>query len=443
MRAATRHPLVPPPRSRPLRILAAALLLAVVLAGSARSPRAQGESAVRDTFAIDFIVEINRPQPVHARVRWELSGAEEVDEFRFVAPRDRFSDVKGSGKVEVGENDEVRWRPSGPYGHLEYSVRIDHHRGTKGRFDTYAGDGWVVARSRDLFPLPDYEIRSARDGTPPRSRARLLFRLPKGWKSATAHPQVAPHTFRLGGGNVVDRPTGWIALGKLDVSHQEIDNVMVRIARVSGARMAVDEIYGLLADAIPRMRRIFRAMPPEMLIVSAGDPMWRGGLSGYRSMFLHADRPLRTADKTAPVLHELFHVAQPFRGAPDADWIIEGLAEYYSLELQRRAGELTATGVAKGLESFGKYGLWNVDMTKQHDNAATNNSAPLILWALDQRIQRETAGKKRLDDVVHLLAGKHREVDTAMFRGAVQAVTGKRLEKFFERHVLRGERPKL
>jgi predicted metalloprotease with PDZ domain len=109
--------------------------------------------------------------------------------------------------------------------------------------------------------------------------------------------------------------------------------------------------------------------------------------------------------------------------------------------LQRRGGALTATGFAKGLESFAKYGLWNVDLRTQHDNAATNNSAPLVMYALDQRIQRETAGKKRLDDVVVLLAERGGELDTEDFREAAEKVAGTRLGSFFERHVRRGERP--
>lgn len=417
----------------------AALLAALLLP----LPATAAEGPARETFAIDYIVTIQRQEPGVAHVRWELSGGEEVEEIRIAAPQARFSAGKGSGTVEHTAGGELRWRPAGPYGHLEYRVRIDHLRGTKGHFDSYAGNGWVITRARDLFPMPEYEIRSGRDGTPPRSRARLLFRLPPGWKSATAHPRLGPHTYRLTGGWVLDRPTGWIALGDLAISRQEIDDVMVRVARVTGTQMPEEEIYALLADAIPRLRRIFGRMPPEILIVSAGDPMWRGGLSGYRSLFLHADRPLRTRDNTAPVLHELFHVAQPFHGTPDADWMVEGLAEYYSLELQRRGGMLTARQFTKGLEYFARHGVWNVDMRKQQDNQATSNSAPLILWALDQRIQRETAGKKRLDDVVRLLSEKEDRVDTAKFRAAVHQVTGKRLDRFFERHVYRGEMPKL
>lgn len=426
-------------RPAPLgRVGAVAGLLAFLLVTAAAIA---AEPPARETFAIDYVVTIDAKHPETARIRWEVMGADEVEAFEFAAPPSRFSRISGSGEVQIVDG-SVRWEPLGPYGHLEYRVRVDHPRGDRGRYDSYAGDGWVVTRARDLFPPVKFSFKPGKEGAKPRSRSRLQLRLPTGWRSVTAHAALEPNLYQLSSPNVLSRPTGWIAAGDLDVSHQEIDGVMVRIARAADSKLPVDAIYAMLADAIPRLRKMFRGMPPDLLIVSAGDPMWRGGLSAYRSMFLHGDRPLRTPDKTAPVLHELIHVTQPFRAAADADWIVEGLAEYYSLELQRRAATLTSQGFGKGLESFAKYGLWGVDLRTQHDNAATNNSAPLVMYALDQRIQRETAGKQRLDDVVRVLAEERGEVSTNVFRAAVRKVTGKKLDKFFARHVERGEKPK-
>ncbi len=169
--------------------------------------------------------------------------------------------------------------------------------------------------------------------------------------------------------------------------------------------------------------------------------MWHGGLSAYRSFFMHGDRPIRTPDKTSPVLHELFHVMQPYRFAAGTDWISEGLAEYYSLELQQRAGLLTTAAYSKGLGYFAKYGLWNVDLTTQSSNAATNNSAPLLMYVIDQRIQRATAGKKRLDHVLTAMTSLG-TIGTNEFRSAITQVSGKPFVRFFDRHVIRGEMPR-
>ena len=111
--------------------------------------------------------------------------------------------------------------------------------------------------------------------------------------------------------------------------------------------------------------------------------------------------------------------------------------------MQRRAGLLDGRKYRRGLGYFERYGLWNVDLTQQHDNAATNNSAPLVMYALDQRIQQATAGKQRLDDVVVALAREGGVVDTARFRRVAQRISGKSLAKFFDRHVKRGLAPEV
>jgi len=374
-------------------------------------------------------------------VRWELSGAEEISGFSFKAPHERFSGFEGSGKVEVDDG-RLEWRPQGPYGHLEYKVRIDHRRG-EGHFDSYAGNDWVLVRARDLFPPTRVAYNPRKDGTRPRSRARLLLQVPSGWRSAAPFPPAPGDGYLLTTGKILSRPSGWLAFGNLQLTHQEIDDARIQIARAPGSKLPIDDVYALLSDALPRLRKMFKQLPQEVLIVSAGDPMWRGGLSAYHSLFLHGDRPLRTLDKTSPILHEMFHVTAPFRGRNDADWIIEGLAEYYSLELQRRSGALTPKGFGKGLQYFAKYGMWNVDLTEQKDSAATNNSAPLVMYALDQRIQRETAGKKNLDDVVTVLAEHGGSIDTATLRDAVYKVSGKKLDKFFSQYVEHGEMPRI
>lgn len=418
---------------RPGRL--AGLVAGVVLLAAPDAPARN-----RDTFSIDYGVTILADDSGVARIRWDLAGAEEVKWLRLQAPPHRFFGFSGSGRVQT-QGDTVIWRPGGPYGHLEYQVRIAHARGQQGHFDSFAGPDWIVARARDLFPRTALEAVGTA-GARPHSRARLSFRLPAGWASAAAHPLVADHVYALrDSGKILDRPRGWIALGKLARAHQDVDGVMVQIAQAPGSQLPVEEVLSWLGDAVPRLRKILGSAPEELLIVTAGDPMWRGGLSAFHSLFLHGDRPLRTPDKTSPILHEVFHVMQPFRIAPDANWIGEGLAEYYSLELQVRGGTLPATGFRKGLQYFARFGLWDVDLTKQADNAATNNSAPLVMYAIDQRIQQATAGRKRLDDAVTALANGSSAVTTRKFRQAVEEVSGKSFSRFFRRHVTRGVQP--
>ena len=74
------------------------------------------------------------------------------------------------------------------------------------------------------------------------------------------------------------------------------------------------------------------------MIVGASDNMWRGGLSGPGSLYVHTDRSLISENGTSTLLHELVHVATSKSPAAGDDWIVEGLAEYYGLEILRRTG---------------------------------------------------------------------------------------------------------
>jgi predicted metalloprotease with PDZ domain len=134
-------------------------------------------------------------------------------------------------------------------------------------------------------------------------------------------------------------------------------------------------------------------------------------------------------------------VAAPFRPAPDAHWVTEGLAEYYSIELPRRDGSLSEERYRRALELFAEYGVWGRDFTRDAPPALCNNSAPLVMWALDRRIRAATKNAHGLDDVVAALAADGGAVSTGRFLGTVRRVAGKGFASFFRRHVYRGERP--
>jgi hypothetical protein len=394
----------------------------------------------RETFSVDFIVTISRKDPGVARVRWELSGIEEVQELRLRFAADRLRQFEGSGKLEPVPNG-LRWRPEGPYAHLTYLATVNHVRGQHQRYDSYAAPDWIVTRARDLFPRIAIDC-SSRDSGEPKSRARLIFRLPPGWQSAAALAPAGPNMYRLSEpGKILDRPRGWFALGTFSRARQDIAGTMVEVAQAPGSRLQTGQLFGFLEKTLPALQKLLQVQAETLLVVTAPDPMWHGGISGERSFYMHGDRPLRTPDKTSPYLHELFHVLQPYKPGADADWIEEGLAEFYSLELQRRAGLIGAAAYARALGYFERFGLWHVDLTQQQDNAATNNSAPLVMYALDQHIQHATAGKKRLDDVVAWLVQQGALVDTARFRQAAEAVSGKKCARFFDRHVFHSVPP--
>jgi predicted metalloprotease with PDZ domain len=215
------------------------------------------------------------------------------------------------------------------------------------------------------------------------------------------------------------------------------------IATAPGSTLDVQRLLAVYERTVPELALLLGTPPPRLLVVSAPDPMWRGGLSGEDSFFVNGRIPVRSPDRTSTYLHELFHVWQPFRAAPDAHWISEGLAEYYSLVLQHRAGRLSSAGLARGLDLFGRYGRWHVDLARSDDPTVLNNSAPYVLHWLDQELRRTSDGRRSLDDVVRLLAREQRVVTTASFLRALNRTAGRDLRAAFRRHVHRGRKPAL
>lgn len=400
------------------------------------------EPALRETFTVTYTIEIDARDPGRAHVRWSLAGVDEVERIRLRFDPARFEDFSGSGVIEHRRG-EVRWFPSGPYAELRYVVHVDHRRAADKGFDSHAGDGWILSRTTAFFPRSAALFKT--DVEPhPESRARLVLRLPPGWDSATVFPSESPHHYVIETPHQrFDHPRGWMLLGHMKRVETTIAGTALTIARAPGVTHKVDRTVQLLSEALPSLTALFDRHLPRLLVVLGPDPMWRGGLSGEESFYMHGDRPLRSRDHTSPYLHELFHVAAPFRPAPDGHWVTEGLAEYYSIEIPRRLGSLPEETYRHALELFAEHGVWGHDFTRAASAALRNNSAPLVMWALDHRIRTTTKNAQSLDAVVTALAREGGAVSTARFLGTVRRVTGKNFASFFRRHVYRGERPAL
>lgn len=421
---------------RPRRRLATlGVVLAIAhAAGAAETPK--------PTFSVDYLVRISKQTPARAKVRWELAGIDEIAQLRLVFRDGRASGVRGTGRLEWHER-TLTWTPGQPYAHLEYEVEIDRHRPADGpHYDSYAGDGWIVTRALALFPGIHVDWKP--DALHAASRARLLFQLPAGWRAITIGERLGDNVFEVAQPNAqFDRPRGWIALGDIAVTERRIGGTVVTLATVPGTDLDVHAVFRTWEQTLPLLADVLGPPPPRLLVVSAPDPMWRGGISGERSFYVHAATPFRSRDATSTWLHELFHTWQPFRPKQDGRWIAEGLAEYYTLVLQRRAGTLSAAGFARGVRSFVHNGRWEVDLSRSREPDALNNSAPAVMYALDREIARLTRGRRTLDDAVRLLAESGGPLTTATFLRAVTRTADKDLTPLFRRHAFRGLPPAL
>jgi hypothetical protein len=241
---------------------------------------------------------------------------------------DNHTAFDGDGELET-QAGRVLWSVPRKGGALTYRVRVDSRRGAT--FDARLTNRWAVLRLDDLFPSA--RVRAIRGA---RSRSTLSLSGPPHWSFATRYGREHVDLAVTNPKRRFVRPTGWMAAGELGIRRDLIAERDVAVAAPRGQNVRRIDVLAFLRWTLPALTEVFPSFPDQLLIVGAGEEMWRGGLSGPGSLYLHPGRPLISENGTSTLLHELAHVAIATPPASGDDWIVEGLAEYYSIEILRR-----------------------------------------------------------------------------------------------------------
>jgi hypothetical protein len=338
--------------------------------------------------------------------------------LRFHIDSERHEDFHGDGAVEI-EGDYISWTPPETGGRLAYRVPVDHQR-PNGRFDALMRDDWAVFRGDDLFPPAE-----TLDHDESEADTTLHVQLPERWSFVSPYQSTGTDTYAVEHDHRrFERPTGWMAAGRLGVRRERISGVHVVVAGPLNQGVRRLDMVALLNWNLPRVRRLVPTMPKRIVIVSAGDPMWRGGLSGPSSLFLHADRPLLSENGSSTLVHELIHVATRLEAEKGADWIVEGLAEYYSLKIMWRSGTLTKHRYQETFETLADWAKEADRLNVELSHGPVTARAVGVMRKLDHEIYKATDHEKSLDDVVRLLVAKQQKVSTDRLRKAVDEVAG-------------------
>ena len=353
---------------------------------------AQGQK-VKVDYQVRFVPETNQ-----AQVSLSLNKAERIRSFDFnLTEEGRYSDFQGDGQWTQGEDGRGVWLPGEGKSTLTYWVKIDNER-NDGRYDARMTEDWVLMRGDDLVPAAKVDLV---DGT--ELSARLEFVLPKGWRSVeTGWPRIGKNRFRLDNPErKFDRPTGWLLAGKLGTRRTRLGETDVAISAPVGEGLRRMDVMTFLTFIWPQMQAVFPRDPEKLLIVGAGDPMWRGGLSAANSYFMHSDRPVVSENGTSSLLHELVHVFGRIYGHDRSDWIAEGLAEYYAIELMRRAGGIDPDRYQKIREQLVEWSKPVKSLRTDNASGAVTARAVLLLQDLDREIRQKTKDSEELslDDV--------------------------------------------
>jgi hypothetical protein len=407
----------------------ALLALWILALGLAASPaRAQeGEPGPSGRY-YDLLYDV-RVVPTESAARVAIrvgSGGINLTELVFRIDPERHLDFRGDGEIEITE-EFVTWRPGGSGTALHYTFLIDHLRDARS-YDARITKTWALFRGDDLVPPAR---TNATTGW--KSRSRLRMRVPDSWKRALPYPLISGDIYRVSHPKRrFDRPTGWFVMGQLGSLREEVAGFDVALAGPKQHGMRRLDMLALLRWTLPTLRDVMGPRPGRLLIVGAGDPMWRGGPSGPNSVYVHTRRPLIAEDGTSPVLHEVMHAMLRIHAGPGGDWIVEGLAEYYSLELMRRSGTLSPERIDKAYDRLARRGRSVKELEVDRSSGAVTARAVTVLRQIDAEIQERSEGAKGLDDVVRVLAKQRASVTTGSLIEATGQATGIDMERFIE-----------
>ena len=255
--------------------------------------------------------------------------------------------------------------------------------------------------------------------------SRLEFELPTGWKSVeTAWPRIGKNKFRVDNvSRLFDRPTGWMLAGHLGSRRTRLGETEVTVASPQGQGMRRMDVLTLLTFVWPQVQAVYPRHPVKLLIVGANDPMWRGSLGARESIYLNTRLPLVSESGSSALVRELAQVFGRINDQQRSDWISEGLAEYYAIELVRRAGGMSDERY-EGLQAkLAKDSQKVTTLRAEQVSPAQVSKAVVLLQELDREIRLKTRNKRSLDDVLRG-AMRLQSVDTKEFVQLAESIIG-------------------
>lgn len=400
------------------RVCFVCLYSPVIVLGACSAPASESDTPPSPgamTYRVDYRVT---PDPAAAGAQVELRISQPRHLLRvFDMQRGKIDvdSLEGDGEITI-DNDRVLWSPPADGGALTWFVPLNHER-IAGAFDARIEADWAIFRGSDIIPAA--RTRTVRGAL---SETQLAFDLPTAWSSLTPyygrqHRYSVQNTERR-----FDRPTGWFLLGKFGRRNETIAGRRVVVAGPTGHSVRRMDMLALLRWTLPELTNLLPGFPSRLTIISAGSPMWRGGLSAPNSLFIHADRPLLSENGTSTLLHELMHIGMGLSAEDGADWIVEGLAEYYGLELLRRTGTISEKRHNTALAHLEEWGREAQILCTDRASGPITARAVDVLNQLDRELRQTYATS--LDDVLRQLVTKDRDIRVADLQSVVSGLAG-------------------
>ena len=384
-----------------------------LLAGSITAAKADQERV----YAIDYSITPDIPNS-GAFVKLKLFQTRRLlRELHMPFDETTLSHIDGDGQITIDDG-RIRWVPPADGGELRWFARINHLRDND-TYDAYIDDSFALFRAEDV--IPPTATRTLKGAV---SKTRLMFDLPVGWSAVTEYFRRSNAFNIVNPDRRFDRPTGWIVLGKLGVRHETVAGVRVVVAAPVGHEVRRLDILAMLNWTLPDIVHLLPDFPRRLTVISAGEPMWRGALSAPGSFYVHADRPLISENGTSTIMHEAIHIGLGAGAVDGADWIIEGLAEYYGLEILRRSGTISEKRYRSASSELARWGKKAESLCTDPSTGAVTARALTLFARLDNEISEKSAGDYDLDDVARRIADSRSKITAQRLREIAAELAG-------------------
>jgi len=276
-------------------------------------------------------------------------------------------------------------------------------------------------------------------GTTFQNRTFVKIDAPAGWDEAAPWTQTGAHQYVLPEGQTL--PRGYVALGAFLASEtRAVAGKDVHYVRLGNVTSYDAQLFGLIENATPYYTAVYGpGVHRNVLVVNAPDPMFRGGLGGADSFFVHESADIRTA------AHEYAHVFQLFgttESPPDSSiWLNEGDADYHSA-LAMYAADIWTPHQVDAFFGEAARDAKDPDLrTAVLTDAAYGTSLErfayhkglIVLRALDETLRSRSGAQVTLSDVLRALNAKHGDATRAE---AAQSVTNAELQNVSEELVV-------
>jgi hypothetical protein len=309
------------------------LVMAACADGKAVAASEAASSAKPKRYQLEFSAHLDPSSGMADVAVRVVQSAQVLTSLDFKAPASRYTGFEGDGEIEQ-DGERVLWSVPEAGGRLQFKATINHLRGAV--HDARINERWAVLRLDDLFPPARTRAIAGAD-----AEATLSFSGPEGWRFETPYGPSSEKVHKVARDRLFPRPVGWMVAGNIGVRRDSIAGRPVAVAAPVGENFRRQDTLAFLRWTLPALIEVFPTFSERLLIVGSGVDMWRGGLSAPASLYLHPHRPLISGNGTSTLLHELVHVALADINGSGDDWLVEGLAEYYALELLRRTGGIS------------------------------------------------------------------------------------------------------